>query len=97
MQCDNFLSALLARIKSGVVVVVGRSGDGKVSLIVRSSDDRIAARPSQDKSSKNSRRTLGGSPSAAKRDMAEGGGSQPEKLKEALEASYNIIERLLVK
>jgi hypothetical protein len=29
--------------------------------------------------------------------MAEGGGSQPEKLKEALEASYNIIERLLVK
>lgn len=48
--------ALLARIKSGVVVVGRRSGDGKVSLIVRSSDDRIAARPSQDKSSKNSRR-----------------------------------------
>jgi len=27
--------------------------------------------------------------------MAEGGGSQPEKLSEALEASYAIIERLL--
>ena len=30
-----------------------------------------------------------------KPDMAEGGGNQPEKLPEALEASYGVIERLL--
>jgi alanyl-tRNA synthetase len=30
-----------------------------------------------------------------KPDMAEGGGNLPEKLKEALEASYSIVERLL--
>ena len=30
-----------------------------------------------------------------KADMAEGGGSQPEKLGEALEASYGVIERML--
>ncbi|HEY5837509.1 MAG TPA: hypothetical protein VIT19_00650 [Pyrinomonadaceae bacterium] len=28
-------------------------------------------------------------------DMAEGGGSQPEKLSEALQASYGVIERML--
>jgi alanyl-tRNA synthetase len=30
-----------------------------------------------------------------KPDMAEGGGNQPEKLKEALEASYTVVEKLL--
>jgi alanyl-tRNA synthetase len=30
-----------------------------------------------------------------KTDMAEGGGTQPDKLGEALEASYSVIERLL--
>ena len=30
-----------------------------------------------------------------KPDMAEGGGSQPEKLGEALESSYAIVEKLL--
>jgi alanyl-tRNA synthetase len=32
-----------------------------------------------------------------KADMAEGGGSQPEKLGTALEQSYQVIERLLAK
>jgi hypothetical protein len=27
--------------------------------------------------------------------MAEGGGNQPEKLSEALQASYGVIEKLL--
>jgi alanyl-tRNA synthetase len=30
-----------------------------------------------------------------KPDMAEGGGSQPEKLTEALESTYAIVEKLL--
>ena len=30
-----------------------------------------------------------------KPDMAEGGGNQPEKLSEALQASYGVIERML--
>jgi len=46
---------LLARIKSGVVVI-GRSNDGKASLIVRTSDDLTKKFP-PDKSSKNSRRS----------------------------------------
>ncbi|PYS88091.1 MAG: hypothetical protein DMF64_21280, partial [Acidobacteria bacterium] len=30
-----------------------------------------------------------------KPDMAEGGGAQPDKLPDALEASYGVVERLL--
>jgi alanyl-tRNA synthetase len=88
--------ALLARIKSGVVVVGRRSGDCKVSLIVRSSDD-VKQRVPAGQVIKELAPIVGGLGGGGKPDMAEGGGSQPEKLKEALEASYNIIERLLVK
>ena len=83
---------LLARIKSGVVVL-GRSSDGKVSLIVRTSDD-LTNRVPAGKIIKELAPIIGGK-GGGKADMAEGGGSQPEKLSEALEASYAIIERLL--
>ena len=36
-----------------------------------------------------------GGKGGGKADMAEGGGSQPEKLREALEASYSVVEKLL--
>jgi len=83
---------LLSRIKSGVVVV-GRVGDGKVSLIVRSSDD-VKGRVPAGQVIKELAPIVGGR-GGGKPDMAEGGGSQPEKLKEALEASYGVIEKLL--
>jgi alanyl-tRNA synthetase len=83
---------LLARIKSGVVVL-GRSSDGKVSLIVRTSDD-LTARVPAGKVIKELAPIVGGK-GGGKADMAEGGGSQPEKLGEALEASYSIVEKLL--
>jgi alanyl-tRNA synthetase len=83
---------LLARIKSGVVVL-GRSGDGKVSLIVRTSPD-LSKRVPAGQVIKELAPIVGGR-GGGKPDMAEGGGSQPEKLAEALEASYGVIERLL--
>jgi alanyl-tRNA synthetase len=83
---------LLARIKSGVVVL-GRSSDGKVSLIVRTSDD-LTNRVPAGKVIKELAPIVGGK-GGGKADMAEGGGSQPEKLGEALEASYGIVEKLL--
>jgi len=83
---------LLARIKSGVVVL-GRSSDGKVSLIVRTSDD-LTNRVPAGKVIKELAPIIGGK-GGGKADMAEGGGSLPEKLSEALEASYAIVERLL--
>ena len=83
---------LLARIKSGVVVL-GRSSDGKVSLIVRTSPDLIGRVPAG-KVIKELAPIVGGK-GGGKADMAEGGGAQPEKLREALEASYAIVEKLL--
>jgi alanyl-tRNA synthetase len=83
---------LLARIKSGVVVV-GRSNDGKASLIVRTSDDLTKKIPAG-QVIKELAPIIGGK-GGGKPDMAEGGGNQPEKLGEALEASYGVVERLL--
>jgi alanyl-tRNA synthetase len=83
---------LLARIKSGVVVV-GRSNDGKASLIVRTSDDLTKKIPAG-QVIKELAPIIGGK-GGGKPDMAEGGGNQPEKLAEALEASYGVVERML--
>ncbi len=83
---------LLARIKSGVVVL-GRSGDGKASLIVRTSAD-VAKRVPAGQVIKELAPIVGGK-GGGKPDMAEGGGNLPEKLPEALEASYGVVERLL--
>ncbi|HEV7842360.1 MAG TPA: alanine--tRNA ligase-related protein [Pyrinomonadaceae bacterium] len=83
---------LLAKINSGVVVL-GRTGDGKVSLIVRTSPD-LTKRVPAGQVIKELAPMVGGK-GGGKPDMAEGGGNQPEKLKEALEASYQVVERLL--
>jgi alanyl-tRNA synthetase len=83
---------LLARIKSGVVIL-GRNSEGKVSLIVRTSPDLLKRVPAG-QVIKELALIVGGR-GGGKPDMAEGGGSQPEKLGEALEASYGVIERLL--
>src|SRR5437016_4766366 len=83
---------LLARIKSGVVVL-GRSNDGKASLIVRTSDD-LTKRVPAGQVIKELAPIIGGR-GGGKPDMAEGGGNQPEKLSEALQASYGVIERML--
>ena len=83
---------LLARINSGVVVL-GRSNEGKVSLIVRTSSD-LTKRVPAGQVIKELAPIIGGR-GGGKPDMAEGGGNQPEKLAEALEASYAVIEKLL--
>ncbi|MBA2647195.1 MAG: alanine--tRNA ligase, partial [Pyrinomonadaceae bacterium] len=83
---------LLARLKSGVVVL-GREADGKASLIVRTSPD-LSKRVPAGQVVKELTPIIGGR-GGGRPDMAEGGGSAPEKLAEALEASYGVVERLL--
>ena len=84
---------LLARIKSGVVVL-GRSSDGKVSLIVRTSADLTSKVPAG-QVIKELAPIIGGR-GGGKADMAEGGGNQPENLAAALQKSYEVVERLMV-
>jgi alanyl-tRNA synthetase len=83
---------LLARIKSGVVVL-GRSGDGKVSLIVRTSADLTGKVPAG-QVIKELAPIIGGR-GGGKADMAEGGGNQPENLQLALEKSFEVVQRLV--
>jgi alanyl-tRNA synthetase len=83
---------LLAQLKSGVVVL-GRRADGKASLIVRTSSD-LSKRVPAGRVIKELAPIIGGR-GGGKPDMAEGGGPETQKLSEALEASYQIVERLL--
>ncbi len=83
---------LLARLKSGVVVL-GRETDGKVSIIVRVSDD-LTARVKAGNVIKEIVPIVGGK-GGGRPDMAEGGGTEPAKLPEAIDASYAVIERML--
>jgi alanyl-tRNA synthetase len=83
---------LLAQMKSGVVVL-GRRADGKASLIVRTSSD-LSKRVPAGRVIKELAPIIGGR-GGGKPDMAEGGGPEPQKLSQALEASYQIVERLL--
>jgi alanyl-tRNA synthetase len=83
---------LLARIKSGIVII-GRRADGKVSLIVRTSPE-LRQRVPAGQVIRELAPIVGGR-GGGKPDMAEGGGTRPEKLTDALEASYAIVERLL--
>jgi alanyl-tRNA synthetase len=64
-----------------------------VSLIVRTSQDLTKKVPAG-QVIKELAPIVGGK-GGGKADMAEGGGSQPEKLSDALEQSYGVIERLL--
>ncbi|HXQ72458.1 MAG TPA: alanine--tRNA ligase [Pyrinomonadaceae bacterium] len=83
---------LLARIKSGVVIL-GRSSEGKVSLIVRTSADLTSKVPAG-QVIKELAPIVGGR-GGGKADMAEGGGNQPENLGAALQKSYEVVERLI--
>ena len=84
---------LLAQIKSGVVVLGRRAEDGKASLIVRTSADLVRRVPAG-QVIKELAPMIGGR-GGGKPDMAEGGGPEAQKLSEALEASYSVVERLL--
>ena len=83
---------LLARLKSGVVVL-GRRDEGKAGIIVRVSDD-LKDKVRAGNVIKEIVPIVGGK-GGGRPDMAEGGGSEPERLPEALEASYKVIETFL--
>jgi len=81
---------LLARLRSGVVIL-GRTDEGKVGLIVRVSND-LTDKVKAGNIIKEIAPIVGGR-GGGKPDMAEGGGTEPDKLAEALDAAYAVIER----
>ncbi|MBV9217567.1 MAG: alanine--tRNA ligase, partial [Acidobacteria bacterium] len=83
---------LLARLKSGIVVL-GRKDDGKVGIIVRVSDD-LTKRVKAGDVIREIAPIVGGK-GGGKPDMAEGGGSEPQRLGEAIDTAYDVIGRML--
>jgi alanyl-tRNA synthetase len=83
---------LLARLKSGVVVL-GRTDEGKVGIIVRVSDDLTGKLKAGDIIREIA--PIVGGRGGGKADMAEGGGTEPGKLAEAIDASYGVIAKML--
>lgn len=83
---------LLARLKSGVVII-GRKDEGKVGIIVRVSDDLTEKVRAGDIIREIA--PIVGGRGGGKADMAEGGGTEPDKLSEAIDASYGVIQRML--
>lgn len=83
---------LLARLKSGVVVI-GRAEEGKVGIIVRVSDDLTGKIKAGDIIREIA--PIVGGRGGGKPDMAEGGGTEHDKLSEAIDAAYGVIERML--
>ncbi len=76
----------------------GKTTDGvqepdRVSIIARVSDD-LTAKVQAGNIIKEIAAIVGGR-GGGKADMAEGGGTEPGKLAEALEASYGVIEKML--
>jgi alanyl-tRNA synthetase len=83
---------LMAKLKSGVVIL-GRTDEDKVSFIVRVSDD-LTAKIKAGNIVKEIAPIVGGR-GGGKPDMAEGGGTDANKLNDALQASYGVIEQML--
>lgn len=83
---------LLARLKSGIVVL-GRKEEGKAGLIVRVSDD-LTSKVKAGNVIKELVPIVGGK-GGGRPDMAEGGGNEPERLSEAIDAGYKVIETFL--
>jgi alanyl-tRNA synthetase len=85
---------LLARLRSGIVVL-GRRDDGKVGIIVRVSADLTKKVKAGDVIREIA--PIVGGRGGGKPDMAEGGGTEPEKLPDAIDAAYGFIEKILAK
>jgi alanyl-tRNA synthetase len=83
---------LLARLKSGVVIL-GRADAEKASIIVRVSDD-LKSKVKAGDVIREIVPVIGGK-GGGRPDMAEGGGPEPDKLTDAIDASYDVIERML--
>jgi alanyl-tRNA synthetase len=84
--------SLSQKLKTGVVVL-GQASDGKASLVARVTDD-LTKRLNAGQIVREISALVGGK-GGGRADMATGGGNEPEKLDQALEASYEAIARML--
>jgi alanyl-tRNA synthetase len=83
---------LSQKLRTGVVVL-GQANNGKAALVARVTDD-LTKRLNAGQIIREIAGLIGGK-GGGKADMATGGGSEPEKLDAALDATYDAIQRML--
>jgi alanyl-tRNA synthetase len=83
---------LSQRVRPGVVVL-GQTGDGKASLVVRVTDD-LTSKLNAGKIVKDVSAIVGGK-GGGRPDMATGGGNEPEKLDQALASAGEIVQAMI--
>jgi len=88
----QMVDSLRARLQSGVIVL-GSASDGKVALLAAVSKD-LTNRLDAGKIVKAAAAIVEGS-GGGRKDLAEAGGKNPEKLDESLRAVPGIVERML--
>jgi alanyl-tRNA synthetase len=91
-QLRTLVDNLRQKVGSGVVAV-GSATDGQVSLIVGVTKD-LTSRVQAGKIISHIAPKVGGK-GGGRPDLAEGGGTNPEALDEALEATYGVVETML--
>jgi alanyl-tRNA synthetase len=84
--------SLSQQLKSGVVVL-GQATNGKAALVARVTDD-LTKQLNAGQIVREVSAVVGGK-GGGRADMATGGGNEPEKLDQALEAAFEAIRRML--
>jgi alanyl-tRNA synthetase len=84
--------SLSQQLKSGVVVL-GQATNGKAALVARVTDD-LTKQLNAGQIVREVSAVVGGK-GGGRADMATGGGNEPEKLDQALEAAFEAISRML--
>ncbi len=87
----DMMDKLKQKIQSGVIIL-GAKNKGKVMLVAGVTDDLVSKISANDLIKKMAAIVGGGG--GGRPDMAQAGGSRPEKLSEALEASLKIVEEM---
>ena len=82
-----------SKIGSGVVVLISKMND-KVNLVAMSTKDVLSKGVHCGKIIKEVAAVVGGG-GGGRPDMAQAGGKNPEKINEAVENAYEIIEKLV--
>ena len=88
----NLADTLRGKIGSGIIVLGSTGEDGKVTLLAAGTDDAISKVP-MNKLIQGICPIVGGK-GGGKADLAQGGGSDPSKLDEALAAVKGVVESL---
>lgn len=89
-ELRNIADMISEKLTNGVVVLAA-ANDGKVSLVVKADKGAVGKGVHAGKIIKEAAKTVGGG-GGGKPDMAQAGGKQPEKIKDAIDKAVEVLK-----